>query len=364
MGKKTVLYKVHSEMGQIVEFAGFDMPLRYNGISSEVMSVRNRAGLFDVSHMGRVVISGEGAGPFLDYITSNEISKLELYQARYALICNENGGIKDDVIVIRTGDRSYLVVWNATNREKNMKWVNEHVGGFDVEIEDISDRSFMLALQGPLAEVILQPICSKRLDVVKRFRGLEGYIKAAKCIITRTGYTGEDGFELISEDTVMAEDVWRSLISSGATPAGLGARDVLRIEAGLPLYGHEINEEINPFEAGLDFAVKLQKENFVGKEALERLKDSISRKRMGIKMMERGIPREGYKVFSEEKEIGFVTSGTYSPTINCGIAMAYLPLGMKTGDEVKVKIRERYERGAISNLPFYDVEKYGWKRKR
>jgi aminomethyltransferase len=364
MGKRTPLYKVHSEKANIVEFAGFDMPLLYESISEEVMSVRNRAGLFDVSHMGRVSFSGKDAGAFLDFITSQEISKLELNQARYALILNEDGGIKDDVIVFRRGEESYLVVWNAANREKNMNWVEGHAKGFDVEVKDLSDRSFMLAIQGPQAEAILQQICDRKLDALKRFRGTEGYVKAAKCLITRTGYTGEDGFELISEATEMAEDIWRSLVSLDAAPAGLGARDVLRIEAGLPLYGHEINEEINPFEARLEFAVKLQKENFVGKAALERVKDNITKKRFGIKMVGKGIPREGYKVYSEGKEIGFVTSGTYSPTINCGIAMAYLPSSAKLGDEVTIKIRGRDERGTVTDFPFYDVERYGWKRKR
>ncbi|MCX8182358.1 MAG: glycine cleavage system aminomethyltransferase GcvT [Candidatus Methanomethyliaceae archaeon] len=364
MGKRTVLYKVHSEMGHIVEFAGFDMPLFYVGISEEVMSVRNKAGVFDVSHMGRVLFSGKEAGTFLDFVTSQEISKLEPNQARYALILNENGGIKDDIIVVRRDDESYLVVWNAANRDKNIAWVEEHAKSFDVEIKNISDKSFMIALQGPYSETILQQICDRKLDVLKRFRGTEGYVKAAKCLITRTGYTGEDGFELISEDIEMAEDIWRNLISLGATPAGLGARDVLRIEAGLPLYGHEINEEINPFEAGLEFAVKLQKGDFIGKVALERLKDAIVRKRMGIKMTGKGIPREGYKVYSADKEIGFVTSGTYSPTINLGIAMAYLPVGVKLGEEVIVKIRGRDEKGVVSDFPFYDTEIYGWRRKK
>ncbi|MGQ9759583.1 MAG: glycine cleavage system aminomethyltransferase GcvT [Candidatus Methanomethylicaceae archaeon] len=363
MGRKTPLYRFHAEKGHLVDFSGFDMPLWYEGIAAEVLNVRERAGLFDVSHMGRVIFSDEDAGLFLDYITSNEISKLEINQARYALICNEKGGIKDDIIVIRTGEESFLAVWNAANREKNLKWSKENAAGFHMKIEDISDKSFMLALQGPLAESTLQKICDKRLDVVKRFRGTEGYIKGASCLITRTGYTGEDGFEIISKDVMMAEDIWNNLISFGALPAGLGARDVLRIEAGLPLYGHEINEDINPFEAGLEFAVKLQKENFVGKAELEKLRVSITRKRMGIKL-DRGIPREGYKVYSEGSEVGFVTSGTYSPTIKRGIAMAYLPPETKVGEEVYVEVRGSFERGIVSDFPFYDVERYGWKRKR
>lgn len=362
--KKTPLYKIHAEKGHMVEFAGFEMPLWYEGISNEVLSVRERAGLFDVSHMGRAIFSGEGAGLFLDYITSNEISKLEQYQAKYALICNEKGGIKDDIIVVKMDQDSFLVVWNAANRDKNLAWVLEHAKEFDVEIEEISDRSFMIALQGPWAERVLQPICNKKLDTVKRFRGTQGYIKGAKCLITRTGYTGEDGFELISKDVEMVEDIWENIVSLGVSPAGLGARDVLRIEAGLPLYGHEINEEINPFEAGLEFAVKLQKPNFVGKEALERLKESVARRRMGIKMLGRGIPREGYKVYSDNKEIGFVTSGTFSPTINRGVAMAYLPVETTPGAEVSVEVRGRHEKGIVSEFPFYDVNRYGWKRGR
>ncbi|MEM2002256.1 MAG: glycine cleavage T C-terminal barrel domain-containing protein, partial [Candidatus Methanomethylicaceae archaeon] len=233
-----------------------------------------------------------------------------------------------------------------------------------VSIDDQTEQTVMLAAQGPEATPSLSAILGAPLSESPRFGATFLQWDGSRLFAARTGYTGEDGFELISEDTEMAEDIWRNLISLGASPAGLGARDVLRIEAGLPLYGHEINEDINPFEAGLDFAVKLQKEDFIGKAALERLKDNISRKRMGIKMTGKGIPREGYKVYSDGKEVGFVTSGTYSPTINCGIAMAYLPVGVRVGDKVTIRIRGRDEEGVVSEFPFYDVERYGWRRKK
>lgn len=360
MGKRTPLYEFHKERAHMSDYAGFEMPMWYDGISEEVISVRERAGLFDVSHMGRVVISGEDAGDFLDYIMTNEISNLDIYQARYSLMCNEAGGIKDDVIVTKISESSFLIVWNAVNRSKNLDWIEEKIIGFNSEVKDISDESFMIAIQGPLSEKLLQQICDANLSVIKRFRGLKAKVKGVECIITRTGYTGEDGFELISEEVEKALDVWSSLVSLGAVPAGLGARDVLRIEAGLPLYGNEISEEVNPFEARLEFAVKMNKPIFIGKEALEKAR--VVRKRVGIKMLERGIPRSGYKVYSKGELIGLVTSGTFSPILNTGIAMAYLPVDFK--GEVEVEIRNNRAKGIVTDFPFYDTRKYGWKRER
>ncbi|MDH5806920.1 MAG: glycine cleavage system aminomethyltransferase GcvT [Candidatus Methanomethylicaceae archaeon] len=360
MKKRTPLYEFHKEKAHIGNYAEYEMPIWYNSISEEVISVREKVGIFDVSHMGRVIVSGNDVKEFLDYIMTNEISNLELYQAKYSLMCNENGGIKDDVIVTKIDENSFLIVWNAVNRDKNLNWIKEKIIGFDADVEDISDESFMIAIQGPFSEILLQKICDKNLSIIKRFRGLKTKIKGVECIITRTGYTGEDGFELISKEIEKALDIWNSLISLGAIPAGLGARDVLRIEAGLPLYGNEIDENINPFEARLDFAVKMNKPIFIGKEALEKIK--ITRKRIGIKMLDKGIPRSGYRVYSKEEIIGFITSGTYSPILNTGIAMAYLPIEFK--GEVEVEIRGNRMKGIVTDFPFYDIKKYGWKREK
>lgn len=363
MGRKTPLFGFHSSHGHIGDYVGFDMPLWYEGIVPEVISVRERAGLFDISHMGKVRFEGRDAGSFLDYLTTNEFSNLQPLQARYCLLCNEEGGIVDDVIAIKLGEESYQIVWNAINREKNLRWSKKHLKGFEVEVEELSDRSFMFALQGPLAQQVLQSLCDANLVGLKRFRGEYEKIGGVKCLITRTGYTGEDGFEIFSTNPEGAERVWNLILSSGATPAGLGARDVLRMEAGFPLYGHEINETINPLEARLEFAVKLEKPDFIGKDALLRIsKEGVRRRRTGIRMIDRVIPREGYKVLIGGKEIGQVTSGTYSPTQKTGIAMGYINVDLAPGKEVFVDVRGRESRGIITDMPFYDIHRYGWKR--
>ncbi|MBM5804578.1 MAG: glycine cleavage system aminomethyltransferase GcvT [Candidatus Verstraetearchaeota archaeon] len=364
MGRRTPLFGFHSSHGHIGDFVGFDMPLWYEGIVLEVTSVRERAGLFDISHMGKARFEGKEAGRFLDHLTTNEVSTLQPLQARYCLLCNEDGGILDDVIVVRFGEE-YQVVWNASNREKNLKWSMGHLKGFDVKIEELSDRSFMFALQGPLAQKVLQPLCDADLAGLKRFRGTWGEVRGAECLITRTGYTGEDGFEIFSTHPERAEKVWTAMLSSGAVPAGLGARDVLRTEAGFPLYGHDINEAINPFEARLEFAVKLEKPDFLGKDALLKIsKEGVRRRRTGIRMVDRAIPREGFEILLGGKEIGHVTSGTYSPTLKTGIAMGYINVELAPGTEVFIDIRGRESRGVVSGMPFYDTERYGWKRKQ
>jgi len=365
MGRRTPLFGFHSSHGHIGDFVGFDMPLWYEGIMPEVMNVRERAGLFDISHMGKVRFEGRDAGRFLDYITTNEVSTLQPLQARYCLLCNEGGGIVDDAIAIRLEEERYQVVWNAVNREKDLRWAREHLKEFDVKVEELSDRSFMFALQGPIAQRVLQPLCDADLAGLKRFRGTWGEVGGVECLITRTGYTGEDGFEIFSTHPEEAERAWMAMLSSGAVPAGLGARDVLRTEAGFPLYGHDINEAINPFEARLEFAVKLEKPHFLGKDALLKIsKEGVRRRRTGIKMVERAIPREEFKVLMGGKEIGQVTSGTYSPTLKTGIAMGYINVELAPGTEVFVDVRGRESRGTISEMPFYDTERYGWKRRQ
>ena len=364
MGRRTPLYSYHSEHAHLDSFAGFDMPIWYDGIMQEVMAVREDAGLFDISHMGRAIFRGADSGKYLDILTTNEISSLEPLQAKYTLMCDERGGILDDMIVCRLGEDSFMVVWNAANSEKNFRWAGVHKWEWDVEVELLTERSFMLAVQGPSAQRVLQPLCDAEIGGIKRFRGVNCRVSGTECLVTRTGYTGEDGFEIISNDAGKAEKVWAGILSAGAVPAGLGARDVLRLEAGLPLYGHDINEEHNPFEARLEFAVRLEKPEFIGKDALVGIaRGGVEFKRTGIRMADRGIPREGFKVSSGGKEIGRVTSGTYSPTVKAGIAMGYLKGALPCGTEASVDIRGREGRGIISDTPFYDETKFGFKRR-
>jgi aminomethyltransferase len=340
------------------------MPIWYEGITQEVMAVREGAGLFDISHMGRAIFRGKDSGKYLDILTTNEISSLEPLQARYTLMCDERGGILDDMIVCRLGEDSFMVVWNAVNSEKNFRWAGVYKWEWNVEVDLQTEKSFMLAVQGPSAQRVLQPLCDAEIGGIKRFRGAKCKVSGTECLVTRTGYTGEDGFEIISNDTGKAEKVWTDVLSSGAVPAGLGARDVLRLEAGLPLYGHDISEEHNPIEARLEFAVKLEKPEFIGKDALARIaQEKVKFKRTGIRMVDRGIPREGFKVSSGGMEIGRVTSGTYSPTVKAGIAMGYLMGELPCSAEVLVDIRGRESKGIISDTPFYDEAKFGFKRR-
>lgn len=366
MGSRTPLFGYHSKNAHMGTFAGFDMPLWFEGIIPEVMAVREGAGLFDVSHMGRVILEGRDAPLFLDHITTNRLSSLQPFQARYALLCNEEGGILDDVISLRMDEGRYLITWNAANRQRDMKWSEEHVEGFDVKFEDISNTSFMMALQGPLSQSVLQPLCDLNLDDLKRYRGARGRVGgAAECLITRTGYTGEDGFEIISSQLGEAEKVWNAILGSGAVPAGLGARDVLRMEAGFPLYGQDMDEGYNPLEARLEFVVDMEKPSFVGREALLKIsREGIARWRIGVKMLDRGIPRQGFKIGADGEALGEVTSGTYSPSIKTGIAMGYIQRPLPCGTAVQVRIREREGAGVVSEMPFYNEETYGWKRRK
>lgn len=364
MGRRTPLYSYHSENAHLDSFAGFDMPIWYGGIMQEVMAVRESAGLFDISHMGRAIFRGQDSRKYLDILTTNNISSLEPLQARYTLMCDEGGGILDDMIVYQLEEDNFMVVWNAANSEKNFRWAGVYKWEWDVEVELLTERSFMLALQGPSAQRLLQPLCDVDISWIKRFRGGNCRVSGTECLVTRTGYTGEDGFEIISNNVGKAEKVWADMLSAGAVPAGLGARDVLRLEAGLPLYGHDISEERNPFEARLEFAVKLEKPEFIGKDALAEIaEEGVEFKRTGIRMADKGIPREGFKVSSGGREIGRVTSGTYSPTVKASIAMGYLRGELPCGSEVSVDIRGREGRGIISDTPFYDEVKFGFKRR-
>jgi len=366
---RTPLYGYHASKGHIVEFAGYDMPLWYEGIIPEVMAVREGVGIFDVSHMCRLRVSGADAEGLLNKVGTADASLVAPLQAKYSMLCNEEGGTIEDFIMIRESGSSFIFIGNAANRRRDMEWLRANRGSFDAEITDFTDSSIMIAVQGPLSQAVLQKVTEVNLAKVRRFRSAKGKVAGEEALLSRTGYTGEDGFEMIFEEVSGAEEVWGRIIAEGAAPVGLGARDVLRIEAGMPLYGNELDETTNPIEAGLGFAVSLEKHSFIGRETLLKLVGSEAAKgrggrhRIGIRMLERAIPRKGFKLATGGREIGEVTSGTYSPTVGAAIAMAYARADISEGDEVLVDIRGRGSRATISGMPFYDTGRYGWRRR-
>jgi len=375
--KRTQLYEYHREHGRLIEFAGFEMPVWYEGIIPEHNAVRNAVGIFDTSHMGRMRAEGPDAERFLNYVVTNDVSALEPGRGLYTVMCNERGGIVDDLIIYKLAPSRFFVVYNASNREKDFKWFLRHSEGFDVELKDVSDEIAMIAVQGPKALRTLEKISSRPLSDVERFQIVELELSGVEAMAARTGYTGEDGFEVFIFDATpdrpeKALKVWDSLLEAGEEfgikPCGLGARDSLRLEAGLCLYGNDIDESINPLEARLRWVVKFKKpSDFIGREALLRIREEgVKRFRVGIKMEERGIPRKGYEIWDGEgrQKIGVVTSGGYSPTLNVGIAMGYVPREYrKLGTPVKIDIRGRLAGGKIVKFhPFYDETKYGWRR--
>ncbi len=348
----------------MIPFAGFEMPLWYKGISEEHMAVRNSVGIFDVTHMGRALITGLEAEAFLNYVTTNNVASLEPLNGQYSTMCNEGGGVKDDLVLFKLESEKFFMVYNAANREKDYGWLVQQARSFNVQMEDYSDRVAMFAVQGPKAEETLQRVSKKDLRKIKRFGGGWTKIVGTSVFISRTGYTGEDGFELSVWDTPVSDPegamkVWNIILEAGREdgiePCGLGARDTLRLEAGLCLYGNDLDEDITPLEAQLSFVVKFEKEDFVGKGALLKQKsEGTAKKRVGIRMVERGIPRPRYEVWKRGEKIGEVTSGTFSPLLKRGLAMAYVSAEHATeGEAVEVKIRDKLVKGEIVKLPFY-----------
>ncbi|HEX9196869.1 MAG TPA: glycine cleavage system aminomethyltransferase GcvT, partial [Candidatus Bathyarchaeia archaeon] len=338
MGKKTQVYAFHEKHGHNVEYAGFDLPVWFEGIIPECRTVRSSVGLFDVSHMGRIVVEGRNAEKLLNRLTTNDVSSLSVGQGHYSLLCNPTGGIIDDLTVFRTHSAKYLVVYNAANREKNWNWLERHREE-DVVLEDLSDQSAMFAVQGPKASVILREISRTGLEEIGRYSGRDIKVGRLSCFVTRSGYTGEDGFEIYiwktsAEDPEDALEVWQKILSVGKNhglrPVGLGARDALRLEAGMCLYGNDIDEQTSPVEARLNFAVRLdKKDDFIGQDSIKQLKErGPSRVRTGFRITDKGIPRQGQEICSDDVDIGRVTSGTLSPTLGVGIGMGYAPPGV------------------------------------
>ncbi|MFQ5902961.1 MAG: glycine cleavage system aminomethyltransferase GcvT [Candidatus Binatia bacterium] len=356
--KRTPLYPVHRRLGaKMVEFAGWEMPVQYRGVIEEHLAVRSRAGLFDVSHMGEVEVRGPRALDLCQKVTANDVSRIKTAQAQYNLLLNENGGIVDDVVIYRLEADHFLICVNAANTDKDFQWIKEKSGG-EVEVQDASSRYVQLALQGPLAEKILQRLIPLRLEEMQPFHFFHGEISAVRCLVARTGYTGEDGFELYC-DPGQGERLWITLLDAGRDvglqPAGLGARDTLRLERAFPLYGHELDETTTPLEASLEWVTKFSKGPFLGREALLKQKqEGVRRKLVGLGMIEPGIARSHYPILKQDRPIGEVTSGTKSPTLGRSIALGYVSAGEAgLGNAVEVEIRGRRIGARIIPLPFY-----------
>jgi aminomethyltransferase len=353
--RRTPLYDEHKEAGaRLVPFAGWEMPVQYEGVKAEHEAVRKDAGLFDVSHMGEVVFKGPDAERAVQRLVTRDVSRLEAGQAGYAAVCYENGGTVDDVLVYKTPD-DFLVVVNAANRDKDVAHFREHTRDLDVEVVDESDDWALLALQGPRAKEILQSFTETDLSNTKYYRYAVGEVDGHYAVISRTGYTGEDGFELYVRPDA-ASPLWRRLVGAGATPAGLGARDTLRLEAGMCLYGNELDAGTTPLEAGIGFAVHLDKEQeFVGQEALRREKEEGLRKKLvGFKVEGRGIARHDHPVALGGETVGTVTSGTQSPTLGEAIGLALV--APEVEDSFDVVIRDKPVPARAVPLPFYKRE--------
>ncbi len=343
----------------MVEFAGWEMPVQYKGVIDEHRAVRSHAGLFDVSHMGEIEVRGNGALEFCQRMTANDVSRMKVFQAQYNLLLNEHGGVIDDVIFYRLEEKVFLICVNASNSDKDFAWLSECSGNRNtVEIENASAKYAQLALQGPRAEKILQPLTAIPLAELKSFYFLFGDVASIRCLAARTGYTGEDGFELYchNED---ATKLWAALLDAGASeglvPVGLGARDTLRLEKAYPLYGHELDDATTPLEANLGWVTKFSKGDFFGREALLKQKEQgVKRKLVGLEMLEPGIARGGYRLFKNDSNIGHVTSGTKSPSLDKSIALGYVGVEhAATGNIVDVEIRGRKAPAKIVSLPFH-----------
>lgn len=356
--KKTKFFEIHQKLGaKIVEFAGYLMPIQYSSIIAEHKAVRNSAGVFDVSHMGEVFVTGKNALDFIQYITVNDASKLGAGKIQYSAMCYEDGGIVDDLLVYKLSDEQFMLVINASNIEKDFNWMNKN-NFLGVTIENKSDEYSLLAIQGPNSKEILQKICDKNLDI-EYYSFISAKIGGNEMLVSRTGYTGELGYEIYFKgDEKIAEDVWNKIFDSGKSyniqPVGLGARDSLRLEMGFCLYGNDIDKTTNPLEAGLGWITKLNKENFIAKEILQKIKsEGLKRKLVALTSVEKCFPRHGYEISVNGKIAGHITSGTVSPILEKAIALAYLDANyFETNSTVNFLIRGKEVKADIVKLPF------------
>ena len=357
--KATPLLGLHKELGaKLVPFVGWNMPIQFAGVLSEHICVRERVGLFDVSHMGEIEVKGKDAKKFLQFLLSNNVEKMFDGSILYSLMCYETGGVVDDLLAYRFSENHYFLCVNASNSDKDYDWIARHASSFNVNIKNTSSETSQLALQGPDAKNVLQSLCDISLDDLSYYNFRKGMVNNVESLISRTGYTGEDGFELYLSPEKVSE-VFRSLMeqgrSYGVQPIGLGARDTLRIEMGYPLYGNEIDNNPTPLDAGLGWVIKFDKGEFLGRGSLLKQKEqgSLRRKLVGLKLLTRGVPRAHYQVFKNGESVGEVTSGTFSPTLNTGVGLCYVSSEYSDiGNHLDVKIRDRLVATEVIQLPF------------
>ena len=353
--KKTPLNQTEKDLGgRMVDFGGWELPVQYSGILDEHEAVRTKVGVFDVSHMGEVTVRGKDAVALLQKSTCNDVTKLEDGRAQYNGLLYPNGGFVDDILIYRMGADDYFVVVNASNTEKDYEWLRDAAKGMDVDVQNVSANYAQLAIQGPEAERVLQTMTDVNLANIKYYRFDQGTVDRARAIVSRTGYTGEDGFEIYiaPED---APRIMKKLVENGVKPCGLGARDTLRLEAKMALYGNDIDDTTTPIQADLAWIVKLDKGDFAGRDVLQREKDAgPARKLVGFEMIDKAIARHGFPVVEGSEEVGVVTSGTHSPTLKKAIGLAYLPLGQSgQGNEFTILVRGKEARARVVPTPFY-----------
>ena len=357
--KATPLLGLHKELGaKLVPFVGWNMPIQFAGVLSEHICVRERVGLFDVSHMGEIEVKGKDAKKFLQFLLSNNVEKMFDGSILYSLMCYETGGVVDDLLAYRFSENHYFLCVNASNSDKDYDWIARHASSFNVSIKNTSSETSQLALQGPDAKNVLQSLCDISLDDLSYYNFRRGMVNNVESLISRTGYTGEDGFELYLSPEKVSE-VFRSLMEQGRSygiqPIGLGARDTLRIEMGYPLYGNEIDNNPTPLDAGLGWVIKFDKGEFLGRGSLLKQKEQGSprRKLVCLKLLTRGVPRAHYQVFKNGESVGEVTSGTFSPTLNTGVGLCYVSSEYSDiGNHLDVKIRDQLVATEVIQLPF------------
>ena len=360
--KRTPLIEHHRKLNaHLVDFAGWEMPLQYGGVIEEYRAVRTTVGLFDVSHMGRITVEGRDAVSFLQHVTTNNVVKLSAGAAQYSMVCNHEGGIKDDIFVYRLGDRRFLLCVNASNREKILSWLFTKSPQGDIRLSDESQDLAQIALQGPRSQAVLRVVCPDVADTLEPRHSAEAEVFKINCIVSRTGYTGEIGYELYVPSQ-SSGIVWAGLLEAGQglgiKPCGLGARDLLRLDVGYLLYGNDIDEDTTPLEAGADWAVDLTKGEFIGRAPLLRQKEhGLSRTLIAFELTQKAVPRHGMKIVSEEKvvrDIGVVTSGNLSPQLQKGIGLGYVPPEFAAlGTKVLIDIRGRGHEAIVVRPPFY-----------
>ena len=348
---RTPFYQIHKSLNaKIVDFHGWEMPLQYSGIIDEHVNVRKNVGLFDVSHMGRFKIKGPNAYDTMQNLVTNDISKLNDHQGLYSPMCYDNGGIVDDVIAYRINRENFFLVVNASNRQKDLEWVVQHSEAADVE--NVSDKIALLAIQGPLAHNAMQQIIETNLESLRPFDLITANIFGVECMISRTGYTGEDGFEIFFDSSRV--EIWEKIMQSASRfnikPAGLGARDTLRLEAGLMLYGNDMNENTTPLEVPLKWTVKFDKE-FIGRQAL--ITANVTRKLVGFEVLERRVARHDNEVLVDGLKVGFVTSGSFSPTLKKSIGFCFVPLQVQLGQLIDINIGGKLYKAKVNSTRFY-----------